>query len=77
MIESQSDFKLMASCAGMIQNHCGGSLASSSTLLECLRRASKDFGDLFDPDCRRFVQKRLLTQRLDSRLNPRLTANCR
>lgn len=78
MVDGQSDFKLMDACAEMIRSHCqSAALTSSPTLLNCLQGASMKEGDLFDPVCRDVVQKRLVTQRLDSRLNPRLTSNCR
>ncbi|KAM3176576.1 hypothetical protein ACTXT7_006241 [Hymenolepis weldensis] len=78
MVDGQSDFKLMDACAEMIRSYCqSAALTSSPTLLDCLQRASMREGDLFDSVCRDVVQKRLVTQRLDSRLNPRLTSNCR
>nr|CDS26493.1 golgi apparatus protein 1 [Hymenolepis microstoma] len=78
MVNSQSDFKLMDACAGMIQSHCqGAALTSSPILLNCLKMAIMRAGDNFDPICQHVVQNRLAAQQLDSRLNPRLTKYCR
>lgn len=86
--DNQADYRLMSTCASMIDMHCAALLevmedtqngVRSSQVLDCLAEAlqSREHAATFDRSCRHVVSNRMQLRVRDYRLDPNLVVDCK